>query len=176
MNKGLIKRVSELTLVCSPSFCVPKPHNRTEPRLVIDYKLVNKEVLRPHHPSSTPKGCWSQVPVCAKWFLTMDMSAAYLQMPLDEESQYLTKFICPEGKFQWTRLPIGLNASMDLFNESMDRRLQDFPGLKNIIREVDDLLIHGNTLKELVKQLRHLSRLLPALQHHSRPKETSVCK
>jgi hypothetical protein len=142
MNKGLIKRVSRPTLVCSPSFFVPKPHDRTEPRLVIDYKPVNNEVLRPHHPSSTPEGCWSQVPVGAKWFITMDMSAAYL-----------TSFIFPEGKIQWTRLPMGLNASMDLFNESMDRRLKDFPGLENVIKEVDDFLIHGNTLEELVKQL-----------------------
>jgi hypothetical protein len=83
----------------------------------------------------------------------MNMSAAFLQMPLDEESQYLTTFICPEGKFQWTILPMGLNASMDIFNESMHQRLKDFCGLKNFIREVDDLLIHNTTLEELVKQL-----------------------
>jgi hypothetical protein len=81
------------------------------------------------------------------------MSSAYLQMPLEEESQYLTTSICQEGKFQWTRLPMGLNASMDLFNSSMDSLMHNFPGLTRVIREVDDLLIHGGTLEELVQQL-----------------------
>jgi hypothetical protein len=57
MNKGLIKRVTRPTLVCSPSFFVPKPHDRPEPRLIINYKPVNNEVLHPHHPSSTPEAC-----------------------------------------------------------------------------------------------------------------------
>jgi hypothetical protein len=48
---------------------------------------------------------------------------------------------------------MGLNARMEIFNESMNQRLKDFPGLENVIREVDDLLIHGTTLGELVKQL-----------------------
>jgi hypothetical protein len=42
---------------------------------------------------------------------------------------------------------------MDLFNENMDRLLLDFPGLANVIREVDDLLIYGKSLEELVDQL-----------------------
>ena len=42
---------------------------------------------------------------------------------------------------------------MDLFNESMDHLLKYFPGLTNIIREVNDLLVYCNSLEELVKQL-----------------------
>jgi hypothetical protein len=48
---------------------------------------------------------------------------------------------------------MGLNSSMDLFNENMDRLLKDFPGLTNIIWEVEDLLIYGKSLEELVEQL-----------------------
>jgi hypothetical protein len=84
MDKGLNKRVTGPTTMCFPSFYVFKPKNGMDPRIVIHFKPVNNQIERPHHPSSRPEHCWSRVPVGGKYFVSVDMSSAYLQMPVDD--------------------------------------------------------------------------------------------
>jgi hypothetical protein len=78
LEEELTKRTEGPTPVCSPSFHVRKPRNRLEPRLVIDYLPVNDKIERPLYPSSSPEQCWNKVAVGSKYFISVDMSAAYL--------------------------------------------------------------------------------------------------
>ena len=65
-------------------------------------------------------GCWSAV--------------------LDTDSQLLTTFSIPFGRYCFKRLPFGLNVSQDVFQAAMDRNLE---GLKGVISIADDTAVVG---------------------------------
>ena len=54
---------------------------------------------------------------CFTCFFSVDLSASYFQIPISEESQPLTCFMTPQGRFQMTWLSMGLYASSNSFNQ-----------------------------------------------------------
>ena len=54
-EQGLIVRVTEASEYCSPCFFIPKPHDPTQPRLVVDYSLIKRD-----HPSPCVPSCLSR--------------------------------------------------------------------------------------------------------------------
>ena len=61
-KQGLIIRVTEASEYCSLCFFIPKPHDPTQPRLVVDYSLINDIILRPVFPLASPEMVWRRVP------------------------------------------------------------------------------------------------------------------
>ena len=51
-----------------------------------------------------------------KYFLSMDLTSGYYQVPLEEGSKDLTTFIVPQGRFCFNVLPMGMKPSSDYFN------------------------------------------------------------
>ena len=70
-------------------------------------------VKRPVHPFPSTREILQAIPVTAKYFAKLDAAHGYFQLALDEESSKLTIFLLPQGKFRYTRAPMGLNASSD---------------------------------------------------------------
>ena len=70
-------------------------------------------VKRPVHPFPSTREILQAIPVTAKYFAKLDAVHGYFQLALDEESSKLTTFLLPQGKFRYTRAPMGLNASSD---------------------------------------------------------------
>lgn len=48
-------------------------------------------------------------------FSKLDAKAGYWAVRLDEQSQLLTTFRTPQGRYCFNRLPFGLNVSQDIF-------------------------------------------------------------
>ena len=68
-------------------------------------------------------------------FTKLDMSQAYQQLPLDEESN------THRGLYQYNRLPYGVSSAPGIFQRTMDNLLQ---GLPQVVVRVDDILVTGN--------------------------------
>ena len=60
---------------------------------------------------------------------------------LDFSSQKLCTIITPWGKYQYQRLPMGVNVSPDVFQEKMSELME---GLEFVCTYLDDLLIISN--------------------------------
>ena len=60
----------------------------------------------------------------ARLFSKLDAKAGYWAIHLDSESQLLTTFRMPFGRYCWLRLPFGLNISQDIFKDCMDQILE----------------------------------------------------
>ena len=73
----------------------------------------------------------------AKVFTKLDALKGYYQCPLGEESQILTTFITPFGRFKYLRAPYGISISKH-YNRSMDKA---FAGLSGYRRVVNDVII-----------------------------------
>ena len=62
-------------------------------------------------------------------FTKIDLSQAYLQVPLDEESKNYVVINTHKGLFKYTRLPFGISAAPGIFQRVMDNILQGIPGV-----------------------------------------------
>ena len=74
----------------------------------------------------------------------LDANSGYLQMKLDKDSQLLTPFITPLGRFCCIRGPFGLTSMQEIFNKCMN----SIDGLPGVAKSTDDFLAHGKTVEE----------------------------
>ena len=92
-----------------------------------------------------------------KCFSKLDLSQAYQQLPLDEESKKYVVINTHRGLFQYTRLPFGISSAPGIFQRVIESLLQ---GIDGVVVYLDDILITGSTEEGHLKALDEvLSRL-----------------
>ena len=79
-----------------------------------------------------------------KVFTKLDLSQAYLQLTVDEDSKALLVINTPKGLFQYNRLPYRVSVAPAIFQSVMDRVLQGLP----VACYLDDILIAALTEQE----------------------------
>ncbi|GBP59580.1 Uncharacterized protein K02A2.6 [Eumeta japonica] len=95
-----------------------------------------------------------------KEFSKLDLSMAYMQLELTEDSQPLTCINTHRGLFQFTRLVFGLSSAPAIFQKTMERILA---GIEGICIFLDDFLISGRNKDTHRKRLNEvLNRLQEA--------------
>ena len=93
-------------------------------------------------------------------FTKLDLSHAYLQVPLAEESQKYLVINTHKGLYAYKRLPFGVASAPAVFQRIMDNILQGLPG---VCTYLDDILVTGKTADEHTKNLNAvLTRLREA--------------
>ena len=80
-----------------------------------------------------------------KIFTKLDLTAAYQQMLLDDDSSKLVVINTHQGLYRYTRLPFGVASALAVFQQAMDSILQ---GMSHVICYIDDNLITGTTAAE----------------------------
>ena len=65
---------------------------------------------------------------------------------MSQESQLLTTFNTPWGRFCFVKMPFGLNQAQYFFQYYMDMNFRDINPTTNII--ANDVMVHGNTDEE----------------------------
>ena len=93
-------------------------------------------------------------------FSKLDLSSAYQQVLLDEESRQYVTINTHLGLFRFTRLPFGVVASLTIFQQTMDSILSGLNGVGGIL---DDLIVTGandkDHLRNLENTLKRLDRM-----------------
>jgi hypothetical protein len=92
-----------------------------------------------------------------KRFTKLDLSHAYQQIELDEDSRQYVAISTHKGLFRYNRLPFGLASAPSIFQRTMENLLQGIPG---VCVYIDDILITGRTDEE---HLEHLDEVLRRL-------------
>ena len=124
IDKGVITRVHKPSIWCQPAFLLPKPDGKRV-WLVTDHTGINKTVKRPVHPFPAVRDILQAIPTNDKIFAKLDA--------LDEESSHRTTFLQPQGRFRYTRAPMGLNTSSDEWCAKSDAMIEGCLSARKIV-------------------------------------------
>ena len=91
---------------------------------------------------------------------SLDLNMGYYHMKLTPFASRLCTIVLPWGKYEYTRLPMGLCVSPDIFQEKMSELMV---GLEFARAYLDDLLIISKE-PEFDKHLEKLEQVLTRLQ------------
>ncbi|GFS95875.1 retrovirus-related Pol polyprotein from transposon 17.6 [Nephila pilipes] len=80
-----------------------------------------------------------------------DAKNGFWQLPLDEESSYLTTFCTPWGRYRFLVLPFGLNSAPEEFQKAMDEIYEED---EDINPYFDDIALGSSTVEEHCRLLR----------------------
>ena len=119
-------------------------------RLCGDFKLtVNKVSKLDKYPIPKIEDLFAQL-AGGKSFSKLDMSQAYQQLVLDEESREYVVINTHRGLFRYNRLPFGVSSAPGIFQRVMESVLRGIPG---VVVYLDDILITSPTDEEHVATL-----------------------
>jgi transposase InsO family protein len=142
----------------APIVPVTKPDGSI--RICGDYKLtVNKFARVDHYPLPKISELLSSL-VGGKCFSKLDLSNAYQQVELDENSMDLTTINTQKGLYRYRRLPFGISAAPGFFQRLMENIMK---GISNVCVYLDDILVSGNSLQNHNETLK---QVLQRLQEH----------
>ena len=102
-------------------------------------------------------------------FSKLDLSHAYLQLPLDDASKPYTTISTHKGLFQYERLPFGIASAPSIFQRTMESLLS---GLPNVCVYIDDILVLGTTEED---HLHNLDSVLTRLESAGLTLKKSKC-
>ena len=129
---------------------VPKKNGKL--RLFIDYHQLNKQTI---------KSTWPIPPIeeindtleGSAYFNSIDMSAGFYQVPMEESWQDYTAFSTPFVSFKWLRMPMGLTGSPPTFQCLVEKVLVGLTW-KVCVPYLDDIIIFSSTPEEHFERLR----------------------
>lgn len=139
--------------------CVPvvKPN---KVRLCLDARKINERTVRDAYPLPHPGRILGQLPK-AKYLSTIDLSEAFLQIPLELSSRKYTAFsVQGKGLFQYKRMPFGLVNSPASLARLMDRVLGHGVLEPNVFVYLDDIVVVTETFEHHVQLLREIANRL----------------
>ena len=123
-----------------------------------DYKVtINQAVKVDKYPIPNIDDLFTKVSG-GQLFTTLDLSNAYQQVVLEEESRKLTTINTTKGLFEYVRLAYGVSSAPGILQRIMEQLLQNIP---MTVVYLDDILVSGSTPEEHDRNLRTvLTRLL----------------
>ena len=140
-------------------------------RLCGDFKLtVNKASKLDKYPIPKIEDLFARL-TGGKSFSKLDMSQAYQQLVLDEESHEYVMINTHRGPYRYNRLPFGVSSASGIFQQVMESILRGLPG---VVVYLDDILITAPTDEE------HVGTLAVVVNEEARgswlpPQERDVC-
>ncbi|CAM4801383.1 unnamed protein product, partial [Rotaria magnacalcarata] len=154
VEAGILERVDTATWA-APIVPIRKPNGKI--RICGDFKVtINSQILIDQHPIPSIDELLTHLNNGEK-FTKLDLSDAYLQVELDEESKKLVVINTPMGLFRYNRMPFGIANAPAIFQRLIE---QVISGIPLCVAYLDDILITGVDEKAHFKTLDMvLSRL-----------------
>ena len=140
----------------SPIVCVRKKDGGL--RMCCDYRKLNGKTVADSQPIPRIQDILDGL-AGKTWFSTLDMSKAYHQGYIAEESRHLTAFATPWTLYEWIRIPFGLRNAPPAFQRFMNFLLGDF---KSYICDpyLDDILCYTELFDDGVVNLKKVLQRL----------------
>ena len=148
----------------TPIIPIPKPDRSI--RICGDNNItVNSALHVDHYPLPIPEELLATL-AGGKQFTKLDLSNAYQQLPLDNESRKMCTINTHKGLYQYSRLLFGIASAPAIFQKLMDSMLQ---GVPKMVCYIDDVLVTED------EHLMNLELVLERLKTHGITVRKSEC-
>jgi len=108
-------------------------------RICVDARGMNRQ-MTPDRAKVAPMRELLQCFHGYQYITTLELSSAFLQVPLAESLRKWTAFNFENHVYQFTRVPYGYKNSLSAFTRTLQKVLGDE---KNVITYVDDVVLHS---------------------------------
>ena len=133
----------------SPTVYVKKKNNKI--RVCADYSTGLNDCLKAYnYPLPSPEEIFAKLNG-GKIFSKLDLSEAYLQIPVEENCAKLLTINTHKGLYNFNRLPFGIKVAPGIFQQTMDTMLSD---LDFAIAYLDDILIKSESREEHAEHVK----------------------
>ena len=139
-------------------------------RFCVDYRKLNAQSNVDPYPMPRVDELVDRLG-SARYLTTLDLAKGYWQVPMAEGSREKTAFITPQGLFQFTVMPFGLQGAPATFQRMMDRLVSSMAEF--CVAYLDDLVIFSSSWEE---HLSHISHVLTALRDAGLTAKPSKCQ
>ena len=164
--EGIIEKVSNSKW---PAPVVPVQKGDGKIRLCGDYKMtVNRSLEIDQYSLPKPEDLFASLTGGQK-FSIIDLTQAYLQMELEDDSKEFVTINTHMGLYRYSRLPFGVASAPAIFQRTMDTILQ---GLSHVQCYIDDIIVIGTDDEE---HIRNLEEVLARLRSHGIRVKSSKC-
>lgn len=143
-------------------------------RPVLDARFLNKRII-PEYERPIPTDELLSKYQGAKYLSTTDLSAAFFQIPLSNDSKQYTAFMYKGQIYQYTVLPYGLCNSVASFMRCINAVLGP-EILSNTIPYIDDLITGSKTFDEHIDHLDKLYTKLLKYNLKIKFSKTLICR
>lgn len=127
-------------------------------RMCVDYRMLNSITIKERYPMPNIDDEIARLSGQA-YFVTLDLTSGYYQVPISEKSRPLTSFVTPDGQYEFNRMPFGLANAPAVFQRMMHKVLGP-ARYDGATAYIDDILIYGKNIEECLTRLENVLKLL----------------
>jgi len=117
-----------------------------EIRMCIDYRSLNKIIVRDNYPLPLIEDQLDELRG-KKYFSALDLKDGFYHVAMAPESIKYTSFITPIGQFEFTRMPFGLKIGPQRFQRFINQAMTHLIKSGEVIVYMDDILIATRALE-----------------------------
>jgi hypothetical protein len=144
------------------------------PRICVDAQKFNQAML-PDRTKIAPMQAILQRFHGTRYITTLDLSSAFLQVPLEEASRKYTAFEFQSKVYQYRRIPYGFHISLPGFMRALQTVLGD-ETCSYVINYVDDILIFSRSFDQHMDHLDTVLNKLTSAGFTINARKYSFCK
>lgn len=154
-REGIIRKAP--TQFVNPLVVVVKKTGKI--RICLDARELNKRMVNDYAQPPSIEEVFRRIG-CRKFFTTLDVSKAFWQIPLVEESEQYTGFLFDNQTYVFRRMPFGIKTAGASFARAMQLALGNECD-NFVIAYLDDILIASHTFEE---HIEHVNQVLGRLE------------
>ena len=147
-------------------------------RLCIDFRKLNGVTKEHAHPIPNIDSLLDKY-VNARYITKLDLTLAFLQIPVDLQARDFTAFSVPgRGQFRFKRMPFGMCNSPSTYQQMMDKLIMDLPtgADEHIFAYLDDIIIATETFEEHMFWLEVVLKKITAAGLVINPAKSEFCR
>ena len=149
LEKGIVKE--SISEYASPVVLTSRKNG--DPRLCVDYRVLNKKIIRDRYPLPLIEDLLDRLQG-AKVFSTLDLKDGFFHVPLEPESTKFTAFVVPDGHYEFLRVPFGLCNSPAVFQRHIRAIFRHLMANGTMTSYLDDIIISTESEEENVEKLQ----------------------